>query len=112
MHLTWPQWALLGCVVASLLLMAIGTIRALGALRKTQARAKGTQELVEALDLPSASRNAARVSGAISGMPLLVQRANVAVASMNRSMQELKLPEAMTALRAAAAAVKLLFSGR
>jgi hypothetical protein len=112
MNLTWPQWTLLGCVLASLLLMAIGAIRALGALAKTKVRARATQDLVNALDLPSASQNAARMNGAVAAMPALAQRANVAVASMNQAIQDLKLPEAMAALRAAATAVKLLFSGR
>jgi hypothetical protein len=103
---------LLGCVVASLLLMAIGSIRALGALKNTKARAQVTRELVEALDLPSANRNVARASAAIAAMQPLATRASVAVASMNQSIQDLKLPEAMAALRAAATAVKLLFSGR
>lgn len=92
--------------------MAIGALRALAALKTTQAHAAQTQELVRALDFPSAERSVARINAAVAKMPLLADRANAAVASMNHSTSELKLPEAMSALRAAAAAVKLLFSGR
>jgi hypothetical protein len=111
-HLTWPQGLLFGCIVASLLFLLSGALRVLDALKKTKAHAESARALIAALDLPSADRNIARMNAAISAMPALAQRAMSAVASMNQSIRDLKLPEAMAALRTAATAVKLLFSGR
>ena len=110
--LTWSQWTLVGCVIASCLLVLVGALRAKRAADVTKLRMTGVQSRVAAMNAAIASARVERINADIAKMPALVERAQVAIHIMNRSLAALKLPEAVAALRTAAAAVKLLASGR
>lgn len=98
--------------MVSLLLVAIGALYALAALQITQRRVANVLANVSALHLERGQHYLDRINDAAAKMPSLVERANAATAEMNGSFAELKLPEAIGSLRNAAAAVKLLVSGR
>lgn len=112
LSLTWSQWTLVGCVIASFILTLAGAVRGLVALSSIRPHLAAAQSRVAAIKASVVSARVDRISDDIANMPALIQRAQHAVDSMNRSLQALKLPDAVAALRSAAAAVKLLVSGR
>ncbi len=64
------------------------------------------------VDVRRAEAALARMSAAAEGIVPLIARAQRALVVIQSSLQTLRLPEAMLALRTASAAVQLLFSGR
>ena len=112
MHLAWSQWTLVACVAASLILLAVGALRARSAVAKTLWRTTEVRSRIAALHVESGQKYIDRINADVARMPDLIERVNVALDIMNRSMNTLKLPEAIASLRTAAAAVKLLVSGR
>lgn len=101
------------CAVASLLfIIAGGAIAGVAAARLKHHQAR-TQEAAERLvDAKRVHAIVARLSAADVALAQLLDRAKAAVASIGASLEDLRLPQAMLALRAAGAAVRLLFSGR
>jgi hypothetical protein len=113
MHLTWPTWILMVCVVASLACVVAGATRAALAFARFSKHAKRTSD--DAAAIVNSARleaNLASINQLSAGIEALVERARTALTSISVSLEELRLPQAMLALRAARAAVRLLISGR
>jgi hypothetical protein len=113
MHLTWPAWILVICAVTSVACIVVGAIIAALAFAQFSKHLDRTSSKAEALvDAQRLEFNLARITHLIDGTEPLVERSLAAIGAINASLAEFRLPEAMLALRAARAAVRLLFSGR
>jgi hypothetical protein len=53
-----------------------------------------------------------RLQASIDAVPPLLARANVAIERVNLALNDLRLPQAIAALRGARLAIRLLVSGR
>lgn len=113
MHLTWPAWILVICLLASFVCAIVAASVAVLALARFSKHLKRTSNEAAALvDAKRLEMNIARITGLVDGVEPFVDRSRVAIASINAALGELRLPEAMLAVRTASATVRLLFSGR
>lgn len=108
----WPAWVLGICVVAALVCVAYGALRlmrAAGIVKKHVNRMKALPVIGEAA---KAERNVQRINADMAAIDELLVRANAAIRSINESLAELRIPEAVAAVRTAGAAIHLLFNSR
>lgn len=108
--MAWPAWVLVICVVAALGLTAYGAVRALTAARavKNHVDRMKAQPLVS--KLARAKENMQRIDGNVTELEALLVRANAAVGTINDGIAEMRIPQAVAAVRTAGAAVRLLFN--
>jgi len=97
----------------ALLLVVTGLVIALIALGRFKRRVQATMaHLNGVFDRERAAGIAAQLQSSIDEVAPLLVRANAALARINRALSELRLPQAVVALRTAGAAIRLLTSGR
>jgi hypothetical protein len=112
-RLTWPAWVFVICVVASLTCTVVGaTIAAIAFARLAKHLDRTSSEAATLVDAQRVERNLARINNFANGIQPLIERSFAALGSLNAALTEMRLPEAMLALRTARAAVRLLISGR
>jgi hypothetical protein len=113
MQLSWPAWILVICAVASLVFVIAGVVIALRANarfnRHVAATAAFAQSIVDVERLNSVVR---RLEADDISLALLADRVDAAGARINAALNDLRLPQAMLAVRTANAAIRLLLSGR
>ncbi|HVA26589.1 MAG TPA: hypothetical protein VNF68_00305 [Candidatus Baltobacteraceae bacterium] len=111
--MAWPAWILAICAATSLVCCAIATVIAgLAIVRVSKHVQATTHAFAEVADVSRTEANLARITAVIDAVDPLAARARAAVGSIRASLDAMRLPEAMLALRAARAAVRLLVSGR
>src|ERR1700722_15423017 len=106
MQLTWPSWVVVACAVASLACIVVGAIIVAVAFSRFSKHLDRTSEEAAALvDKQRLELNLARINNLIAGIEPLVERSFAALGTLNDALAELRLPEAMLALRAARASL-------
>ncbi|HET7813722.1 MAG TPA: hypothetical protein VFL13_05065 [Candidatus Baltobacteraceae bacterium] len=108
--MAWPAWVLVICVVVALVLMAYGALRAMTAARvvKNHVDRMKAQPLIG--KLAKAQGDVQRINENVDAINALLVRANAAIRTMNDAIGEMRLPEAVAAIRTAGAAIRLLFN--
>lgn len=101
-------------VVAAIVCAAIGVVPVLRAVRSVKLRAAALQLAVMPMvvDIRQSQTNLERLQFAAQRANELLARAKAAIDEINSGIKELKIPQAIFALRAAGAAIRLLLSGR
>lgn len=104
-------WIAVGVALALCLSLWGVTVAALAA-RRTMRRLEEVQRSAIVADMKALETQAARINATLVKFSPLMQRANEAIARMNQGLRDLRLPQALAALRTAGAAIKLLLSFR
>jgi len=113
MTLAWPLWIVAICAVASFACIVIGlSVAGVAFARFSRHLDRTSEDGANLMDADRAEMSLARINNAFEQMPVFIERARHAIDSIRASLEALRLPEAMLALRTARAAVRLLFSGR
>ncbi len=111
--MAWPAWIIAICVATSLVWCAIAAVIAGLAAARVSKHVRAITDAAAAIaDVPRTEANLARIAAVSDAVDPLVARARTAVETIRASLDAMRLPEAMLALRAARAAVRLLGSGR
>jgi hypothetical protein len=105
---SWELWFYIACLVAALILAGAGAVRALSALSAVRRRAEEVVPHELIVSLTAAQHDGERLQRALSEMESLPGRAQAAVAQMRASLDALRLPQAVAAIRIAIVAVRLL----
>ncbi|HET9030043.1 MAG TPA: hypothetical protein VFN49_07695 [Candidatus Aquilonibacter sp.] len=110
--MTWAVWVLLICAAVALVFVAYGAARAALAARVVKAHVDRVQSATVIADAAEAQVYAQRINDDLAQVEGLLARANAAIATINQGLHDLRIPEAIAALRTAGAAIRLLLSGR
>jgi hypothetical protein len=103
-------WVFAGLAVV---LAGIGAVVAVRAAARTRRRLDEIAAAVPSLiDVERAQADVNRLAAAADTATLLLSRARAAIEELNEGLTQLRLPQAMLALRTAGAAIRLLFNGR
>lgn len=105
-------WILLACIALAIVLIVAGAVAAaISGLRvKRHADALKKSPI---LGYPAEAQALAhRIDADLAQMQPLLERAKIAIDTINRSLQQLRMPEAVLAVRTAGAAIRLLFPRR
>ena len=108
--MAWPAWVLVICVVAALVCMSYGAISALRALQVVKKHADRMKSPPLVAEVAKAQANVARINADMTAIEALLVRANAAVRSINEGIADLRIPEAIAAIRTAGAAIRLLLN--
>lgn len=108
--MAWPAWVLVICLVAALVLMAYGALRAMSALRVVKNHAQQMKNQPLLLELPRANGYMQRIDDDVAAIDALLVRANAAIRTINDGVADMRIPEAVAAVRVAGAAIRLLFN--
>ena len=108
--MTWAPWVLVICAAGALVCVLYGVIRAAVAARTVKAHADRLKELPVLAQAAQADVYAQRINDDVAQIDGLLVRANLAIQSINASIQKMRIPEAIAALRTAGAAIRLLAS--
>ncbi|MBV8638643.1 MAG: hypothetical protein JO322_11210 [Candidatus Eremiobacteraeota bacterium] len=108
--MAWPAWVLVICVVLALVLIAYGAVRAMSAARivKNHVERMKAQPLLAAF--ARAQSNMQQINEDVAALDALLVRANAAIRTMNDGIAEMRIPQAVAAVRTAGAAIRLLFN--
>lgn len=112
MSAAWPAWVLWICVVAALLCMTYGGLRAMLAARVVKNHVDRMKALPIVAEVAKSEGYAARINADLAGIEELLVRANAAIRAINKGLAEMRIPEAIAAVRMAGAAIRLLFNSR
>jgi hypothetical protein len=110
--MTWPAWVLVICAVASLVCVLYGVVRAAMAARVVKAHADRLKTAPLVTDAARAQTYVARINEDMAGIQALLERAQAAIAQINRGLADLRIPEAVAAVRTAGLAIRLLLNHR
>ncbi len=110
--MSWPAWVLVVCAVAALICIAYGALRAVRALRVVKNHVDRMKTLPLLAEVKKAQVNANRINADMAAIDALLARANAAIRTINESIADLRIPEAVAAVRTAGAAITLLFNHR
>lgn len=100
-------------VIAGLLFALAGCIVAALAALRVKKRADALKAEAQAVvDVKAAQATALRLQTSLEAVGPLLDRAKAAIDEINTGLTEMKLPQAMAALRTAGAAIRLLASLR
>ena len=110
--MSWPAWVLVICAVLSVILIAYGALRAALAAKRVKDHTDRIKASPLATNAASAAVYGERINADLAQIDVLLARANAAISSINASIQQLRIPEAVAAVRTAGAAIRLLFNGR
>ncbi len=103
-------WA---CILVAVLLVIAGGVVALRAALHTKRRVEAIRDAAPGIvDVERAKADAERLRNAVDGIVPLLDRAKLAIDRINAGLRDLKLPQAIFALRTAGAAIRLLMNGR
>jgi hypothetical protein len=110
--MTWAVWVLVICAAVSFACLLYGVIRAALAARAVKQHVDRLKATPLADDAAKAAVYGRRIGAALPQIEALLVRANAAISTISDALKELRIPEAVAALRTAGAAIRLLFSGR
>ena len=112
MTLAWPAWILVICAVIALVCVAYGALRAIAALRIVKKHSDALRASPLIARATGAQNDVNRIRADVVVIQSLVERSKYAIAEINQGFADLRIPQAVAAMRTANAAVRLLFSGR
>ena len=112
MHLAWPAWVLVICVVVALFCIAYGALRAMRAARVVKNHVERIKTSPLVARVKQAELNVDRINVDVVAIDALLVRANAAIRTINEGIADLRIPEAILAVRTAGAAIRLLFNHR
>lgn len=110
--MSWAAWVLVICAVVAFACVVAGVVRAAVAGLAVKKHADALKSLPIVAEVTGARVYGERINARLGQMSELLARANGAVQSINASLQEMRIPEAVAAVRTAGAAIRLLFAGR
>ena len=110
--MTWPVWVLAICAAVALLCMLVGVIRAALAARVVNAHLQRLKNEPLIAGASNAQACVKRINDDVAQIELLLARAQIALRTIREGIEDLRVPEAVVAVRTAGAAIRLLFSGR
>lgn len=104
---------LLTCIVVAVVFVLVGAGTAAAAGLRTKRRADEVQRAATTLDVGDTLRGyETRLRASADAMQALLPRTRTALETLNAALRELRMPQAMLAIRTAAVAVRALTSGR
>ncbi len=109
MQLSWSAWVLVICAIVSLVAILFGVVRAALAAAVVKRHADVLTSALPVGDLAELEAYMQRINGAVEGIRPLIARGQAAVQRIDRALRELRMPEAIAALRLAGASLRLLF---
>ena len=98
-------WIAVGVAV---LFFLAGSVAAMLAAGRTARRLSELRAHSALIDAPALAARVERLNATLTHMPALLERAHAAIDRINTALRELRLPQAVAALRAAGAAIRLL----
>lgn len=108
-----PQaWVLTACIVLAIVLTVAGVLRAVLSALRVKRHVAAVSEAPFLGYAEEAQAYALRLNADLEEMAPLLARAKKALDSINDAVAEMRMPQAVFALRTASAALRLLFSGR